>query len=65
VKTKRVPFFLGVFLTSLGFIACQHVMNREAKLRCLESQSNLAIIEGRSFLGDTTLCVHPRDVRSL
>jgi hypothetical protein len=59
---NSTPFFLGVFLTSLGFIACQHVLNKEAKLRCLETQINHKIVQGRTFLGDTTMCVHNAEI---
>ena len=38
-------------------------MNQEAKLRCMEQGSPLRIVEGRSFMGDTALCVHVAEVR--
>jgi hypothetical protein len=58
-----VPFFLGIFATCGSLILCQYVLNQEAKLRCMENGSPLRIVEGRTFMGDTTLCVHVAEVR--
>lgn len=53
-----IPFVFGVAATLAVIVPAHFVMNREAKLRCLESGQHHRIVQGRSFLGDTTLCVH-------
>ena len=58
------PLFLGV-LGTIGIILPAHfVMNREAKLRCLEGGSQYRLVQGTTYLGDTTLCVHYLDIKT-
>ncbi len=59
---NSIPFLAGIFATCATFLPAHFVMNKEAKLRCLESGGSHKIVFGRTFLGDTYMCIHPGNI---